>query len=407
VEQTTARGGFSTTKTQPQIASIGAGIAGLSLAHALASRGYRSDLYDKTAVLAGASGNPRALIAPKLVALEKFSGNLLNLGSLFSLRYWQQFFGVVEKTGTLHILDKRAEQELAKTCAYHQDVLESLTPTQTSEHITQLNFSSIWLKQSGLLSPHALAQVILQNPAIQYQQAEVSQLQSVAGQWQLINLQHECLGAYDHVLVCSALNSPLLCQIPALKPIRGQVSWFDIHTTSDEETSNNPKFITPVDSVHTSNSAQQSQLTLPSIPLTYGGYMAQISQAKGKSMVLLGASFIRQDAHADVRLSDHQHNLTLIQTIAPELTHRFPAISTWQGRAAIRAQSPDYLPLAGRIAGQHGLWTLTGLGSKGFSFAPLCAELICAQLLGEAWPVSSSIAAGINPNRFSQARKRT
>lgn len=372
------------TRTLPKIAIIGAGIAGLSMAHALASRGYTCDLYDQAQPLAGASGNPRALLAPKLVALTKFSGNLLNLGCLYTLRYWQQFATVVEKTGIVHLLNQRAEQELDKASAYHHDLLESQAMGQPSQVDSGSALPSIWFKQAGLLNPHQLAQVILQNPAIQYHQAEISQIHALDipsqnAQWQLINSQQESLGIYDHVVICTALNSPQLCNLlPQLKPIRGQVSWF---------------------------SKPDKMPALP-LPMTYGGYIAQLNHPESEATVLLGASFIRQDNQTDLRLADHQHNLDLIRAIAPAVADSFPPISIWQGRAAIRAQSPDYLPLAGQINGHAGLWTLTGLGSKGFSFAPLCAELMCAQLLGEVWPVSASVAANINPNRFAQTRKQ-
>ena len=375
-------------RTPPKIAIIGAGIAGLSIAHALASRGYRCDLYDQQQPLAGASGNPRALLAPKLVALTKFSGNLLNLGCLFSLRYWQQFATVVEKTGIVHLLNQRAEQELDKASAYHPDILEGLALSQAMGQPSQDDscsaLPSIWFKQAGLLNPHQLAQVILRNPAIQYHLAEISQIRALDilsenAQWQLINSQQESLGIYDHVVICTALNSPQLCNLlPQLKPIRGQVSWF-------------------------SKPSNMPDLTLP---MTYGGYIAQLNQSEYEATVLLGASFIRQDNQTDLRLADHQHNLDLIKAIAPAIANSFPSIGTWQGRAAIRAQSPDYLPFAGQINGHAGLWTLTGLGSKGFSFAPLCAELMCGQLLGEVWPVSASVAASVDPNRFAQTYRQ-
>lgn len=375
------------TPPLPKIAIIGAGIAGLSMAHALASRGYACDLYDQQQPLAGASGNPRALLAPKLVSLAKFSGNLLNLGCLFSLRYWQQFTRVVEKTSIVHVLDQRAEQQLDKASVYPDDVVCGLTPLQTTALTGQvIAFNSLWLKQAGLITPQALAELVLQDSAIQYCQQEIRQIQANGNQWQLIT--HEVLAAcYDHVLICTALNSPLLCHaLPALKPIRGQVSWFKAPAATATDCNQQP-----------------ASLLMPR-PLTYGGYMAPINQPEHPNTVLLGASFIRQDARTDIRLADHQHNLALIKAIAPALADDFPDISQWQGRAAIRAQSADYLPFAGEIAGHTGLWTLSGLGSKGFSFAPLCAEMICAQLLGEVWPVSAHVAAGIDPNRFAHAR---
>jgi tRNA 5-methylaminomethyl-2-thiouridine biosynthesis bifunctional protein len=130
--------------------------------------------------------------------------------------------------------------------------------------------------------------------------------------------------------------------------------------------------------------------------------MAQIQSPDAGTTVLLGASFVRQDNQSDIRLADHQHNLELIQAIAPCMTVGFPATSTWQGRAAIRAQTRDYLPLAGAVTAQPSIWTLSGLGAKGFSYAPLCAEIICAQLFNEVYPVSREVIKTINPERFAE-----
>jgi len=38
----------------------------------------------------------------------------------------------------------------------------------------------------------------------------------------------------------------------------------------------------------------------------------------------------------------------------------------------------------------------TGMGSRGLSFAALCAELLAAQLHGEPLPVESQLAKAIN-----------
>ena len=51
---------------QRKIAIIGAGIAGLTCAYAFARRGHQVTIYDQSAPLAGASGNPLALLNPRL-----------------------------------------------------------------------------------------------------------------------------------------------------------------------------------------------------------------------------------------------------------------------------------------------------------------------------------------------------
>jgi tRNA 5-methylaminomethyl-2-thiouridine biosynthesis bifunctional protein len=59
----------------------------------------------------------------------------------------------------------------------------------------------------------------------------------------------------------------------------------------------------------------------------------------------------------------------------------------------------DYLPLVGAVPEQDGVWVLAGLGSKGFAFAPLCAELLAAQMFGEVWPVSAALGHKLRASR--------
>ena len=89
-------------------------------------------------------------------------------------------------------------------------------------------------------------------------------------------------------------------------------------------------------------------------------------------------------------------------------------------RAAIRATTPDRLPFAGAPpqkekapdgtpapSGRHRL--IGGLGSRGFLWAPLLAELVASEAFGEPSPVEASVADCLDPGRFlaprPQARK--
>ena len=381
-------------KFNPKIAVIGAGIAGLSMAHALSQRGYACHLFDSAKPLHGASGNPRALIAPRITALEKFSNNLMNIGGLYSMRYWQQYAEVIERTEILHIIEQRAEETLHHANQYSAEILTILDAKQTSHKATiEVLLPSICFTHNALLNPIKLAEHVLSHPLVHFHVADIKQLQSKGQQWQLINDQHsivqindtvngtECVDPYaehcfDHVIVCSALNSPTLCpSLKPFKPIRGQVSWF----------------------THRKNSTP-----LIPVPMSYGGYIASLPDQEG---TLLGASFIPDDRRTDIRTVDHQHNLGLLSAVSPALAHALPPLHYWQGRASIRAQSPDYLPFIGQVPNMPNVWTLSGLGSKGFSVAPLGSEFICAQLLGEVWPITQQVAQTISPARFIKKEK--
>ncbi len=93
--------------------------------------------------------------------------------------------------------------------------------------------------------------------------------------------------------------------------------------------------------------------------------------------------------------------------------------------AAIRATTPDHLPICGPMIDQrqfrkdyddlhHGrhwqqyptaavydnLYLLNGLGSRGFTSAPLLAQYLCAMICGEPLPLENDLCKIMHPNRF-------
>ena len=69
------------------------------------------------------------------------------------------------------------------------------------------------------------------------------------------------------------------------------------------------------------------------------------------------------------------------------------------GRAALRAQSPDRMPVFGALA--PGLFVATGLGARGLVWAPLGAELVASLIAGDPLPVERELVAAVAPQRFA------
>ena len=68
-----------------------------------------------------------------------------------------------------------------------------------------------------------------------------------------------------------------------------------------------------------------------------------------KGQHCIGATFSPNDTRTDIRVEDHQSNLNMLKSLAPEwgkINYDLPSL---QGRASIRATTNDYLPLAGAI----------------------------------------------------------
>ncbi len=351
---------------QQHIAIIGAGVAGLSTAWAFATRGHQVTLYEQNNALSGASGNPLALLNPKLCPIEQSHEHLMTLSWQHALNFYKNF-NAFRPLQIQQIALKNAEELLDLVNQYPAEVVTHST------NLLETDYSSILLTEAGSVSPHQLRDEILQHPYINLKIAHVTALVSSENKVQL-QTNNQIIAEADHVVVCCARESAALFDsYPQLKPIRGQVSWVDN--------------------------------TFAPLPLneaySYGGYCMQLDA----SQMILGASFYPNREDQDVLPEDHVHNFELIHSVFPEYAEKLPSPSTWQGRASIRAQSLDYFPLVGKIQDNSRIATFAGLGSKGFLFAPLCSEILVAQMLGEACPVPDRLLQKLNPQRFQKKVK--
>ena len=368
-ETTIAAPPKSETSKQRKIAIIGAGIAGLSSAWAFAQRGHQVTIYEQNEPLSGASGNPLALLNPKLCPIEQAHEHLMTLSWQHALNFYPQF-KAFRSIQVQQIALKNADELSGLVEQYPENVL---TANTTLECFPETEFPSLTLHQAGAVSPHQLRDEILQHANIRIEKVKISRLESTDSQvtlWQ----DQQIIAITDHAIVCCAKQSAELFEnYPVLKPIRGQVSWVE-------------------------NS--QRPLALDQA-YSYGGYCMQLDTAQ----LILGASFYPNRDDAEVLTEDHVHNYELIHNVFPKYAQGLPSVDTWQGRASVRAQSLDYLPLVGKIQNLGQIYTFAGLGSKGFLFAPLCSEILAALILGELCPVPQSLLDKLNPQRFQKKLK--
>ena len=368
-ETTIAAPPKSETSKQRKIAIIGAGIAGLSSAWAFAQRGHQVTIYEQNEPLSGASGNPLALLNPKLCPIEQAHEHLMTLSWQHALNFYPQF-KAFRPIQVQQIALKNADELSGLVEQYPENVL---TANTTLECFPETEFPSLTLHQAGAVSPHQLRDEILQHANIRIEKVKISRLESTDSQvtlWQ----DQQIIAITDHAIVCCAKQSAeLIKNYPVLKPIRGQISWVE-------------------------NSQQPLALDQA---YSYGGYCMQLDTAQ----LILGASFYPNRDDAEVLTEDHVHNYELIHNVFPKYAQGLPSVDTWQGRASVRAQSLDYLPLVGKIQNFGQIYTFAGLGSKGFLFAPLCSEILAALILGELCPVPQSLLDKLNPQRFEKKLK--
>ncbi len=350
----------------PSFAVIGAGIAGLSITEALTRRGYAVTLIEQDQPLAGASGNPKALLLSKLPKRGRVSHNLQTLGALSTARWWGHWTpNVITSVGALLQAD---EDDLEKIKDYPTDLVQ-LIPQHELHARTGLTsvHPQMLMPRAVAIDPQAIRDHVLSSPLVTVVQQRVAQLKpSTDSLWTLLDSHNLPIIERTHIIVASAKDSERLCpSLPLLTVIRGQMSWVD-------------------------------QCDHPSrLALGYGGYAVNDGHR-----LILGSSFIRDDLDCALRASEHQSNFNLLNQAFPAIAAKLPGIESWQGRVSQRVLPRDSMPIVGEIALMKGVYALTGLGAKGFSFAPLCAELLAALILGEAMPIPNQLITALCADRF-------
>ena len=387
---------------------IGAGIAGASVAAALARRGVAVTVVEKTAPAAGGSGNRQGALYVKLAADTNNQSRFYLAGLMYSRRLldvldpshrlWQPS-GVVQ----LALSEKEAARQ-RRFCEHHPlpaELVRGLDHAALNDKagIAVPAAQGLFYPQAGWVRPAALCNHLLSQPGITLEYGEARALERKEDGWRVALADAAAINA-DQVVIASAHLANHFTQTEALtlQPVRGQVSEIPL----------------------------PDGVTGPERVVCAGGYAPPALDG----VLTVGASFVPDCAEDDLCPRDHAHNLA-------ELEHMLPALSRalveagaelrpeqMHGRAAIRAASPDKTPYAGPVpnaaawredyaalgkdasqtfttAGKHhaGLWVSAAHGSRGFSSAPLCAEVIASHLCDEPLPLEAPLADHLHPGR--------
>ncbi|SDK30131.1 bifunctional tRNA (5-methylaminomethyl-2-thiouridine)(34)-methyltransferase MnmD/FAD-dependent 5-carboxymethylaminomethyl-2-thiouridine(34) oxidoreductase MnmC [Microbulbifer yueqingensis] len=386
-----------------RVAVIGAGISGASVARALAQRGLQVSVFERGPHAgAGASGNDQGILYAKLSPKPGPNGDFNLHALLFALRYYREFCPeAFHACGMLQLAQDEKEAALQAQVAErlrHQDAGALARPVDAREASElaglPLDFGGLYFPGSGWLEPRRVCESLLRHDRIQlYCDSGVDALEGGEDGWQLR------VGTTNHsvdaVVVCSATGMAQFGETAALplNPIRGQVS---------------------------RAAAGEHSRRLAKV-LCGEGYLTPAAD----DWHSFGATFKLRETATETRETEHRENLEMLEAMLPRVAREF-APQHLGGRAAVRAATPDYLPLAGpvpdwealeesyaglrrnrkqlipRTTPYHpGLFVLGGLGSRGFTYAPLAAEAVTAWVTAEPMPLDSGLVRALHPARFA------
>lgn len=392
-------------------AIIGGGIAGCTTAYALAQRGWQVTLHDHQGIASGASGNPQGILYPKL-SIENSAFARVNLAAMaFASRYYQRFWrednNKIQNCGVLLLPTNTAEQQrFLQLSERYRDAPEFVRAVNHGEMqdlagLTLTAESGLFFPQLGWIQPTYVCERLCTHPNIKVISQKIEQLHQdpVTQLWRLANDRAKDYDQYSVVVLANAIASQSYQQTEhlQLKTIRGQISL----CPATEESQN------------------------LAIVVCGEGYLAPAIDG----LHSFGASYDLNRHDTVLRTEDHSENLSKITAtdfrLSASLSSGLPPLESMTGRASLRCVSPDYLPLAGAApnysafledfallrenarahiprSGRYwpGLYLNCGHGSRGMSYAPLCATLIADAVDNTPPPLERTLLTALNPARF-------
>lgn len=373
---------------------IGAGLAGCFTAYALAKRGWQVTVMDDhTAAGMGASGNRHAILYPQLSAYASPLNSFMLSAYLFAKRFYAslpQFQAGLN--GILQLAFDDKEQQYQQNLLQWLNAYPQLARPVGEQEASEL--AGIKLQNGGLLIPgsgwidsQALCQYLINQPGITF--LADTRITTIH-----YEQQHWHAGGHEAEILILASGFKLnqfeqTAHLP-LKSIRGQMTWIQ-------------------------SNAQSSRLK---IPICAKGHILPEWQAQHA----VGASYHTDCVDENSHKEDDLENIIKLQQLATETLWSSSVQNHWTG---IRAATPDYLPLAGRVpandpfrqrfsgladnskrwipAGgvfQPGLFVCSGFGSRGLTSIPICAEWLASLINQEPETMSQRMIKAISPARF-------
>jgi len=378
------------------VAVIGAGIAGCLLANNLAHRGYAVTLIDAANEPgSAASGNLQGAMYVKLGVEFNHQTELALSALTFSQRYYSPYRDQYwHPTGLIQLAWSDAEQSRQRRFIernqYPSDLLRPVS-REEAEILTgaRLMSGGLWFPGCGWLEPAKLCKELVLHRGIRKAFAySVTQIQLSAGKWHISGAGSDSPDIHSNqVVICAGHLTPQLIPSPdtfRFKAIRGQVT-------------------------HVPGSLIDS----PRAVICGARYFNPAYGPHGEKVAVIGATFDLHSDEPEPTIESHRENIRELSSMVPNILSESMATgdlpAQLAGRVGFRCTTHDYQPVAGPLCDSQGLeveglYLLTGMGSKGLTYAPLLAEFVADQLTGQPCALPMSLAKRVATGRMRQKK---
>ena len=405
-----------------KVAVVGSGLAAATACLALVKRGICTTLYfDGDTLASGASGNPQGGFYPQLHSEASIASRIQAHSFLYARQAYDHtiehakacgladvahdFCGVIQ----LSFNDKVAERQnkLAAADVWPEALIKPVNSKEVSDIANlALPYSGLYIGLGGWLSPPQLVTAMIEealqsgkltlkpNHTYVSHEAVETTKQRVQIRFNLDSAENEEVITADHLILtlgAGAVNASDFDSL-SLRPVRGQVEAIPTQM--------------PIEQLNT--------------VLCHKGYMTPVFEGRHA----LGSTYVKNDLSTDVRGDETEMNLATHEQALANTDIVQALQHDGKARAATRLGSPDHQPVVGALHNFDSLKelytmlgvgkpltsapvlpssvvsTLTCLGSRGLTTAPLMAEVLVSSLCMEPLPLSNDLLNAVNTSRF-------
>lgn len=378
---------------------IGAGIAGTTVAHRLAARGWQVEVLERSATPgAGASGNLAGVLRPLPSIDDNRLARLTRAGFLATRALLKNLGPSVrwQECGVMHLARDAGHEEVqCRTVAALQPPSDYLQFLEREAAAARLQWpvrtGAWWFPKGGWVQPPSLCRASLAafpeliRPRFN---CPVAAIERTADGWRAIGADGDTLATAPVLVMASGAEATRFKQFAWLpqRSARGQVTHI-------------PENITPPLDVVVCGMGYAT-------PAVDGLHTA-------------GASFLVEDDEPRERLEEHADNLARLNLFLPDFAAGIdPRLLA--GRVGFRPASPDRLPMVGpvphpvsaegdsprQLAWQEGLYCAQGYGARGIVWSALMAELLASRIDGDPLPLETDLVEALAPARFLLKARR-
>lgn len=405
-----------------KVAVVGSGLAAATASLALVKRGICTTLYfDGDTLASGASGNPQGGFYPQLHSEASIASRIQAHSFLYARQAYDHtiehakacgladvahdFCGVIQ----LSFNDKVAERQnkLAAADVWPEALIKPVDSKEVSDIANlALPYSGLYIGLGGWLSPPQLVTAMIEealqsgklelkpNHTYVSHEAVETTKQRVQIRFNFDSAESEEVITADHLILAlgaGAINASDFDSL-SLRPVRGQVEAIPTQM--------------PIEQLNT--------------VLCHKGYMTPVFEGRHA----LGSTYVKNDLSTDVRGDETEMNLATHEQALANTDIVQALQHDGKARAATRLGSPDHQPVVGALHNfdllkEHYTMlgvgkpltsapvlpssvvsTLTCLGSRGLTTAPLMAEVLVSSLCKEPLPLSNDLLNAVNTSRF-------